>query len=220
MRIVTEDSSWASLPDPAQDLVLDTRTMRALAHPVRVQILGLLRDQGPSTATRLAQQLGLNAGATSYHLRSMAAAGLIAEEADRGNGRDRWWQAAHRATFYDTAHLPPAEREMGAAYLGAVAALYAQRMQRAVGEYPALPDEWLQSWTLSDFRLRLTPAESRQLMLDLLAVIGRYRNEDDDAADTGQQAAPVIVQLQGFLRPGWLSAGQDPPARGPEEGAP
>lgn len=216
---MTADSSWPSRPDPAQDLVLDTRTMRALAHPVRVQILGLLRDQGPSTATRLAQQLGLNSGATSYHLRSMAAAGLIAEEADRGNGRDRWWQAAHRATFYDTAHPAPAEREMSAAYLGAVAALYAQRMQRAVGEYPALPDEWLQSWTLSDFRLRLTPAESRQLMLDLLAVIGRYRSEDD-AADADAQAAPVIVQLQGFLRPGWLSAGQEPPAAGADDGAP
>ncbi|HEY2553078.1 MAG TPA: winged helix-turn-helix domain-containing protein [Streptosporangiaceae bacterium] len=215
---MTDGKNWASRPDPARDLVLDTRTMQALAHPVRMQILSLLRDQGPSTATRLAQQLGLNSGATSYHLRSMAAAGLITEDAGRGNGRDRWWQAAHRSTFYDEADLPPGERQMSAAYLSAVAALYAQRMQRAVDEYPAMPDEWRESCTLSDFRLRLSPAEGRQLLRDLVEVIGRYRSEDDAAA-AGTQASPFVLQLQAFPRPGLAPAAGGPQAAGPDEGA-
>lgn len=83
---------------PGQDLFLDTRSLRAIAHPVRVRILGLLREEGPSTATRLAAQLRLNSGATSYHLRQLAAYDLIVEDTERGSARDRWWRAAHPST--------------------------------------------------------------------------------------------------------------------------
>jgi DNA-binding transcriptional ArsR family regulator len=46
--------------------------LKALSHPVRVQMLGILRIDGPATATMLASRLGLNTGATSYHLRQLA----------------------------------------------------------------------------------------------------------------------------------------------------
>ena len=91
---MTNERAWTSEPQNERDLVLDGPAMRALAHPLRVQIVDLLRRGGPSTATRLAERLGLNSGATSYHLRQLAAAGLIAEAADLGNKRDRWWQAS------------------------------------------------------------------------------------------------------------------------------
>lgn len=32
-------------------VVLDAKGLRAMAHPVRVQLVGLLRKHGPSTAT-------------------------------------------------------------------------------------------------------------------------------------------------------------------------
>jgi DNA-binding transcriptional ArsR family regulator len=51
---------------------LDARNLRGLAHPVRVRMLGLLRTEGPSTATLLGERLGLSSAATSYHLRQLA----------------------------------------------------------------------------------------------------------------------------------------------------
>lgn len=48
-------------------MVLDAKGLRALAHPVRVQLVGLLRKYGPSTATRLAERLGVSSGTASYH---------------------------------------------------------------------------------------------------------------------------------------------------------
>ncbi len=69
--------------------------LRALTHPVRLRMLGILRTEGPATATVLAQRLGLNTGATSYHLRQLAQHGFIDDDAERGNGRERWWRAAH-----------------------------------------------------------------------------------------------------------------------------
>ena len=51
--------------------------LQALSHPVRLRMLGLLRTEGPATATTLAPQLGLNTGATSYHLRQLAQHGFV-----------------------------------------------------------------------------------------------------------------------------------------------
>ena len=63
--------------------------LKALTHPLRVQVLGLLRTHGPATATTLARRLGLTSGALSYHLRQLQRYGFIAEDTERGNERDR-----------------------------------------------------------------------------------------------------------------------------------
>jgi DNA-binding transcriptional ArsR family regulator len=211
--------SWPTEPEPGQDLLLDSGSLRALTHPVRVRMLNLLRSEGPSTATKLAARLGLNSGATSYHLRRLESGGFIVEDTGRGDGRDRWWRAAHRSTWYDPAAAPPEDQEASAAYLRAVAMMYGEQMQRAVDEYPALPEEWRRSWTLSHYRLRLTPAESERMLEELLAVIGRYRMDEqptgqdgaagrgDADADVPDGAGHVVLQLQSFVLPG--PGGQD-----------
>lgn len=70
---------------------LGAREVRALAHPLRLRMLESLGD-GPATASMLARELGESSGATSYHLRALAAAGLIVEELDKRKGRERWWK--------------------------------------------------------------------------------------------------------------------------------
>ena len=85
----------------ASSVTPDIAGLRALSHPVRLRMLGLLRSEGPATATTLAQRLDLNTGATSYHLRQLAQHGFIAEDTERGNARDRWWRAAHDSTRTD-----------------------------------------------------------------------------------------------------------------------
>ena len=47
---------------------------------------------GPATASMLGRELGESSGATSYHLRALAAAGLIVEDLERRKGRERWWK--------------------------------------------------------------------------------------------------------------------------------
>jgi DNA-binding transcriptional ArsR family regulator len=74
---------------------LDARTLRGLAHPLRARMVGLLRTEGPATATSLAARVGESSGTTSWHLRQLADAGLVEEDSHRGNRRERWWRAAH-----------------------------------------------------------------------------------------------------------------------------
>src|SRR5690242_12974406 len=73
----------------------DVRAIRALAHPLRLRLLDLLRFEGPSTATKLAALVGESSGATSYHLRMLAQYGYV-EEADATDNRERWWRYRQR----------------------------------------------------------------------------------------------------------------------------
>jgi DNA-binding MarR family transcriptional regulator len=81
--------------------------LRGLAHTQRLRILKVLRADGPSTATKLAERLGTNSGALSYHLRQLARHGFINEEPSLGNRRERWWSAAEEAASVALECSPP-----------------------------------------------------------------------------------------------------------------
>ena len=80
----------------------DPRALRAYAHPVRMTLMGLLRTEGPLTATRAAELLGESSGTCSFHLRQLAKYGLV-EEADGGTGREKPWRATTTSTAWDPA---------------------------------------------------------------------------------------------------------------------
>ena len=88
------------MTNPYGDVELDARGMRALAHPVRLAILTRLQNEGPSTATRLSETVGASPSVTSWHLRQLAAHGLVRDASDaaarRDHGRERWWEAVSR----------------------------------------------------------------------------------------------------------------------------
>ena len=116
----------------------DASGLKALGHPVRLRMLGLLRIEGPATATTLATRLGLNTGATSYHLRQLAQHGFIVEDAERGNARDRWWRAAHQSTHTGAATAGSEEAEAHEAYSQALAVFYSEQLHNAVAERMSL----------------------------------------------------------------------------------
>lgn len=81
-------------PPPPEEIA-DPAVLKAFAHPLRRRILATLR-QGPASATTLAAELGVNTGATSYHLRELAKHGFVEEDAGLGHGKERWWRARRR----------------------------------------------------------------------------------------------------------------------------
>ncbi|MEU6237659.1 helix-turn-helix domain-containing protein [Kitasatospora sp. NPDC047058] len=194
---MTEEQKWKHGPVP-QDavVVLDAKGLRALAHPVRVQLVGLLRRHGPSTATRLAERMGLTSGATSYHLRQLAAAGFVAEDPERGNARERWWKPLHQVTWWADRDLADEEPEAAIAYLRSIVAANALTTQRALNAFETMPREWRHSFDFSDWSLRLTPEEARSLADEVAEVIGRYRRSDAaDAAPEGAERVAVVLQV-------------------------
>jgi DNA-binding transcriptional ArsR family regulator len=181
--------------------------LRALAHPLRLRILGILRTEGPTTATALAQRLGLNTGATSYHLRQLAQHGFIADDEARGNGRDRWWRAVHASTRTNWEEDPdPAEKETLDAYLQSVVVIYAQMLQQAVEERSTLSHEWRNASTLSDYRCRLNPEQARRLLEQVSDVIERFEEAEELPPDD-PEGRPYSVVFAGFPRPGGAAGG-------------
>src|SRR4051794_27237968 len=81
----------------------DPRALRALAHPTRLQLVGLLRQEGPLTATQAGERLGESPASCSFHLRQLAKWGLV-EEAGGGRGRERPWRATARYTSWAASH--------------------------------------------------------------------------------------------------------------------
>ncbi|WP_285581636.1 helix-turn-helix domain-containing protein [Herbidospora sp. NBRC 101105] len=176
-----------------ESVFLDAKGLRALAHPVRVQLLGLLRLHGPQTATGLADRLGLTSGATSYHLRQLAGGGLVEEDVNRGNGRERWWRAIHRITHFDDTELADQEPEAAFMYLQSVIDVQGQRAQRTLAAHQTMPGPWRDVFDLSDWALRLTPEEAHSLIEELHAVVGRYRLDGPEAEAPGGAERVVLV---------------------------
>jgi DNA-binding transcriptional ArsR family regulator len=181
----------------------DVAGLRALSHPTRLKMLGILRIDGPATATALAARLGINTGQTSYHLRQLAQHGFVEDDEGRGTKRERWWRAAHQSTITsldpeETAD--PADRDAYDAYAQAVAVMYTQNLQAAVQERALLPQEWRDASTLSDYHVRVTAKHAEELTEKMHRLFMELREDADDDPD----AADFVFQFQAFPRPGYL----------------
>lgn len=178
----------------------DVAGLRALSHPTRLKMLGMLRSDGPATATTLATRLGINTGQTSYHLRQLAQHGFVVDDLERGNGRERWWQAAHQSTMTAGEPADPADREAFDAYVQAVAVIYTQNLQAAIEERSLLPKQWRDASTVSDYHVRVTATHAEELTTKMHEIFMQLREDADDDPD----AAEFVFQFQAFPRPGHL----------------
>ncbi|MFJ7078167.1 ArsR/SmtB family transcription factor [Streptomyces sp. NPDC098781] len=170
---------------------LDARSLRGLAHPLRMELLNALQRNGPATASMLAERLGESSGATSYHLRQLAEHGFIEDAPGRGRGRERWWKAAAKGIQMDeTLYQSPDPAVRGAADL--LLHEFVNRHTRELSTWLSTRERWLPRWKdhstdLSDFTLRLTPELSRELNGKMHELINSYRAyeaaEDDPEAE-------------------------------------
>ena len=92
------NSNEGQLPEDAAVTVTSADTLRAMASPIRMRILGTLRVNGEQTVGSISEQLGEAPGAISYHLGQLAHAGLVKKvESPDGDRRKSWWKACQSA---------------------------------------------------------------------------------------------------------------------------
>ncbi|MEV6654137.1 helix-turn-helix domain-containing protein [Streptomyces sp. NPDC051219] len=195
------------MPEPESSPVertvrkLDPHSLRGLAHPLRMRLLATLRQNGPATASQLADRLGESSGATSYHLRQLAAHGFVEDDPALGKGRERWWKAAHDGTAFDETlynDADPAVRGAADLFLHEVATIHTQELSTWLGTAHDWPDAWRRSSDMSDFTLRLTPGQTREMNERMHELVESYRAlaPGPDAQD----AAQVRIHLHAFPR--------------------
>jgi DNA-binding transcriptional ArsR family regulator len=177
---------------------LDARSLRGLAHPLRVRVVELLWLDGPATATGLAARLGESSGTLSWHLRQLAEHGFVEDDPTRGNRRERWWRYVERPMRVDAGQLreDPGLREPVAAYLSEV---LNQTYVRMAG---FLDQDWGRDWydasTVAVSRFHLTPAQLAALTEELHAVVDRHRAAHPPEGERGPGEETVVVQFQAF----------------------
>jgi DNA-binding transcriptional ArsR family regulator len=186
-------------PDGTATLVLrDPRTMRALAHPVRLRLLRHLRHHGPATATMLGASLGESPASASYHLRQLAALGFIEEVAERGNHRERWWRAPHRGTKVGPAALDSEETRIASAAMAATVVGQSSDITLAfidaVEEGTAQRD-WAAAATLDDSGVYLTVDELEALGRATAALLEPYAERFEHPSTRPEGAELVHVSF-------------------------
>ena len=162
----------------------DARLMRAMAHPLRLRLIGTLRMDGPATASMLARRLSESSGATSYHLRILAKYGFIEDDRERNRGRERWWRAVDEGVQWsldtDDRGMLEADRALGQQLVGE----YTRWIERWYEEMPGWDRRWRAAANSTDQWFELTPAELRELANDVLAVLERYADRRERRDDT------------------------------------
>jgi DNA-binding transcriptional ArsR family regulator len=185
--------------DPDRDTILDARRLRGLAHPMRVRLRSELVASGPATASQLAARIGESSGATSYHLRQLAAYGFVVEDETLGKGRERYWRAVHRAVWFGGV-MPETEPELSASaeYVRAVARQYADRIERFAEGLEAAADvlgpEWDRAWDMSDWLLDLTAEQARDLSRSFHELCLPFRRDLQATPPDGTRE--VVAQFQ------------------------
>jgi DNA-binding transcriptional ArsR family regulator len=185
------------------NVIPDATALKALAHPIRMRMLGMLRLDGPATATGLAAALGLNSGATSYHLRQLAAHGFIEEDPGHLSRRDRWWRARHELTSFFPDGATQEQFDAGIAFAQAALTQQVEWMQQAQEEFSGLPAEWQAASTNSDFTLFLTAEQARVLkdrIVDLLIAANESAPRPEEPKPDGTE--PYVMTVHAFPFPG------------------
>jgi Helix-turn-helix domain len=159
----------------------------ALAHPVRVALLELVRELGTVTSTEAARQLGHSSGLCSFHLRQLARFGYL-EEVPGRRGRVRPWRL--RST-----PMPAAQPAGG---LGVLAHdLEDEGYRRWLARRAEAPPRWRRDAAHSTV-LYLTPDELTEVAAEFRAVLARYVDREHRPAVRPSDAAPVGVVTRLF----------------------
>lgn len=140
--------------------ITDPRAMRALAHPLRIQLLEAVIARGQATATELATALGDTPANCSYHLRKLAEFGYL-QRVEGATGREKPWRASDPTQDIEP---DPKDREALLASTAVGAAVLewdTARLRSAQGRQN--PPQWRGATFLRGATMIVTPDEAREI---------------------------------------------------------
>lgn len=184
--------------------ITDLGTLKALAHPLRMQLYRGLCVARTATASQLAEQVDEAVSLVSYHLRKLAEHGLIeAADPQSGDARERWWQPASQGVSIRDKDFRDAP-ERAAAHLAATRLFHRQRsdMYRSyLDERLTWGPEWNSATSDNESLLRLTAGELAELSVELLALAKKYDEKGRAAEAAGDTEGRENVALHALAFP-------------------
>ncbi|HQY32930.1 helix-turn-helix domain-containing protein [Actinotalea sp.] len=163
-----------AVPDPhgEQLHVSDPARIRALAHPVRLDLLQLLDERGEATATQCAEQLGETVANCSFHLRTLARAGFI--EPAPARGREKPWRPTSRGRMLEPDGRDPASLRAVAELAGIAMLREVERVRGFLQRSTEVPAEWVNTVAVTTSAFYATAEEMREVVAAIAAVTERF----------------------------------------------
>jgi DNA-binding transcriptional ArsR family regulator len=171
----------------------DPRALRAVAHPVRLRLVGLLRHEGPLTATEAAARVGESPASCSFHLRQLAKYGFV-EEAGGGRGRRRPWRATAMFTSWPAISDEPELAAATELLTTVIAERYLENFANWLAAKPREPREWQAAELFGDAGIYVTPSELRALGDAVQELVDPYLERT-----TEQERRPKEARLVTFI---------------------
>jgi DNA-binding transcriptional ArsR family regulator len=180
--------------------VSDPKALRALAHPLRLELLDRLMSFGEQTAAQCAEAVGSTASNCSYHLRALARVGLV-EPGSSDDRRERPWRATSTGLEFGPADSGGSAAAAGAAFaLDELALARDEELtRRAHRLHPEQPAEWQTSEAFHIYGLRVTAPELAELVADIDRLVRPFiaMTRSDAPAD----ADVAVLRLLAFRHP-------------------
>ena len=189
-----ETTEHAASPGyPGEQVVTDPVRIRALAHPVRLELLDFLDDAGSATATECAAAIGASVASCSYHLRTLAKHGYI-EQVSRP-GREKPWKVVSRSRSQGIDSNIPGSTHAVAATAAVQVDRQLNRIQSWLRQAPALPPEDVNVSTVFGVGFYATREEIMEFRKDLWKLTERFdgRRDNPELRPPGAVAARLFA---------------------------
>jgi DNA-binding transcriptional ArsR family regulator len=189
-----------SSDSPSTELrqVTDAQTMRALAHPVRIELMEALTLHGPMTATQVGELIGESPTTCSFHLRQLAKFSFV-EEAGGGKGRARPWKVSSIGMRLSTAQDDPDTAMAAGVLVRMVRDRQLRRYQTWRETSTSYPLEWQRAADDSEYVIYLTAAELQQFGEEVgELMMSRFRDRLTDPAQRPAGSLPVEMLFMSY----------------------
>lgn len=188
----------ARVAPPEAVLVADPLALRAMAHPMRIKLAGMVGIAGTLTASEAARQLDSTAAVTAYHLRTLAKYGFV-EDAGGTSARERPWRLTQRAVSFTWNGEDPAGRAMTRVAFDEWIE-HIRRYQELKDQYPQDVRDVSEG---SESVLMATPAEVKELTEKISELLRPFRERIDPALrPPGIVPMEILVFTHPVMPPG------------------
>lgn len=163
---------------PEPPAITDPARIRALAHPLRLELLEILGELGEATATQCAERTGETVANCSFHLRTLARAGFI--EPAPGRGREKPWRPVARSRRLDIDPDNPRSQPAMTELVGLMLTREVERFRDFVAAHDRLPEEWRDTVAVNTGSFWATADELRGLVETITHLLDPFTERQSD----------------------------------------
>jgi DNA-binding MarR family transcriptional regulator len=174
--------------------ITDPRTIRALAHPLRLDLLEALAVSGPATAASCGQWIGASQASCSFHLRQLEKYGFVERAPGGPDARERPWRLVDLEQEWSARELDPATDQLDRVLIQREA----DRTLSWVTNRQAESTEWRTAAFVGGATIPLTAGELSTIGEGLRGVLQPYIDRMTDSAGVPAEARPARISLAGI----------------------